>query len=236
MNNSEKTTARTNLTRIAGSLYLLIILFGMSSELFVRSSLIVAGDAAATAGNILAAPGLFRLGFLFDVAMLLCDVAIAVVFYLLLRGVGQGLAMTAAALRLIQAALIGAGLLCYYAALLMLQSDGYGASLSGDASQSVAMLLLQMHAHGYDLGLFFFGLSCILLGVLVVRAPRYPGMIGYGLMAAGAVYGVGSFTRFVFPQSVSLVQPLYLVPLVVELAFALWLLLKGPLVDPEYAS
>lgn len=57
--------------RTAGGLYLIIIVCGIFGEAFVRSSLVVPGDASATAGNILASPSLFRLGFVADSVMLL---------------------------------------------------------------------------------------------------------------------------------------------------------------------
>ncbi len=214
--------------RLAGLLYLAIILFGIGSELGVRTQLIVPDDAAATASRILASPGLFRLGLGFDVIMLLCDVLIAVVLYRLLRPLGAGLALAAMALRLVQATTIAFGLIGYYGALLLLQSGGYGIELAGGTMQAAAMLLLEMHAHAYDLGLVFFGLACVLLGLLLLRGVAYPSAIGYGLMAAGAVYWIGSFTRFLAPEAQAMVQPLYLVPLLVELGFALWLLLRAP--------
>ena len=52
--------------KIAGFLYLLIIVFGISSEVFIRSRLVVSGNAADTAANILASKGLFRFGFIAD--------------------------------------------------------------------------------------------------------------------------------------------------------------------------
>lgn len=71
--------------RTAGVLYLIIIVFGIFSEVFIRFSLIVEGDASATAMNILASEGLFRFGFVADSIMLLSDVAIAILFYVLLN-------------------------------------------------------------------------------------------------------------------------------------------------------
>ena len=62
--------------RIAGLLYLIIIVFGIFSEVFIRSRLIEPGDATATVSNILASTSLFRFGFVADSIMLLSDVAI----------------------------------------------------------------------------------------------------------------------------------------------------------------
>jgi hypothetical protein len=213
--------------RVAGFLYLIIIIFGISSEVFIRSILVVKGDATTTAGNILASEGLFRFGFVLDSIMLLSDVAIAVLFYVLLKPVSKTLALIAAAFRLTQAAILGFNLLNYYAALLLLKGVGYATVFNSDQLNAMAMLFLDMHSHGYDLGLLFFGLSSIILGYLVVKSDYFPEVLGYGLIAAAVVYLTGSFTRFLFPDYVSFIEPIYIVPLIAELSFCLWLLLKG---------
>ncbi len=114
--------------RAAGALYLVIIVFGIWSEVFVRGSLIVTGDATETATNVLAAEGLFRASFAADTLMALSDVALAVLLYHLLRPVNATLALTAAALRLVQTAVIAASLLHQYSALLILNGAGNAAT------------------------------------------------------------------------------------------------------------
>ena len=213
--------------RFAGLLYLIIIACGIFSEVFVRSSLIVAGDATATATNILASKTLFRIGFAADSIMLWSDVAIAVLFYVLLKPVSKTLALTAAAFRLTQAAILGLNLLNYYAALLVLGGGGYATAFQTDQLYALVMLFLDMHSHGYDLGLLFFGLSNLILGYLVIKSDYFPGVLGYGLIAAALVYLTGSLTLFLFPDYISLIKPIYIVPLIAELSFCLWLLAKG---------
>ena len=171
--------------------------------------------------------GLYRSGFLADSIMLLSDVAIAVLFYMLLRPVSRMLALMAAAFRLTQAAVLGFNLLNYYAALLLLGGAEYAVAFQDGQRHALAMLFLDLHSHGYDLGLLFFGLSSLVLGYLVVRSKYLPGLLGYGLMAAAVVYLAGSLTRFLWPDYASLIAPAYILPLVAESAFCLWLLSKG---------
>lgn len=228
-------TAETPLlvqARLAGLLYLIIIAFGIFSEVFVRSGLVVAGDASATATNVLASESLYRIGFASDSIMLLSDVAIAVLFYVLLAPVNKTLALVAAAFRLAQAAILGLNLLNYYAPLLLLTNTGYSAAFETDQLHALVMLFLDMHSHGYDLGLLFFGVSNIILGYLVVKSDYFPGILGYGLMAGAVAYLVGSFVRFLSPEYLTLVEPVYVVPLVAELSFCLWLLLRGVRIQP----
>jgi len=213
--------------RTAGFLYLIIIVFGIFSEVFIRGSLIVEGDATATAANILAAEGLFRFGFAADLIMLLSDVAIAILFYVLLKQVSKTLALMAAAFRLTQAAILGFDVLNYYASFLLVNGVGYEKSFNPDQLNTMALFFLDLHSHGYDLGLIFFGLSSLVLGYLIIKSSYFPSILGYGIIAAGAVYLAGSFTLFLFPDYIYYIEPVYIIPLVAETSFCLWLIFKG---------
>jgi len=213
--------------RVAGVMYLVIIVFGIASEVLIRGSLIVAGDAAATAENIMVSPGLFRAGFAADAIMLLSDVALAVLLFQLLKPVSEMLSLMAAAFRLTQAAVLGFNLMNFYAPMLIL-----GGSVSPDAFDpgqihGLASFFLTLHGYGYDLGLLFFGVSNLILGYLVVKSEYFPGVLGWGLFAAGVVYLAGSFARFLAPGYISYIEPAYIVPVIAEVSFCLWLLIKG---------
>lgn len=212
--------------RAAGAFYLVIIVCGIWSEVAVRGSLVVAGDAAATAANIAASEGLFRLSFAADTVMAISDVALAVLLLVLLAPVDRMLSVMAAVFRLIQAATIAASLV-FYAAAPLIVSNGASWGLGTEQSSALALIAIDLHAHGYDLGLIFFGVSCLVLGYLISRSGYLPGALGYLAMAAGVVYLIGSFTRFLLPEQLATVQPIYIVALVSELALCLWLLIRG---------
>lgn len=213
--------------RVAGVLYLIIIVFGIFSEVFVRSSLIVPGDATATAGKIMASEGFFRVGFFADSIMFLSDVALAVLLYVLLKPVSKTLSLVATFFRLAQTAVLALNLLNYYAALLLLNGSGYAEAFEADQLNALSYLFLDLHGHGYDLGLLLFGLHCLLLGYLIVKSHYIPKALGVLMVAAGVTYLIGSYTRFLFPDWVTLVSPIYIIALVSEVSFCLWLLVKG---------
>ena len=128
---------------------------------------------------------------------------------------------------MIQAAVVGASLLHYYAALLVLSNAGDAVAFEAGQINALAMFFLEIHRHGYDLGLIFFGVSSLILGYLVIRSGHFPSILGYGLVAAASVYLSGSFTLFFAPQYMAFIEPVYIVPLIAELSFCLWLLVKG---------
>lgn len=213
--------------RAAGLLYLLIIVFGINGEVMVRSPLIQWADAAATSNNILSHSTLLRAGFAADLIMLLCDTALAGLLYWLLKPVNAPLALAAMLFRLLQTAVLAGNLLNFYTALLLLETPVFSTLLDTQQLQAQALLLLQMHSHGYDLGLFFFAVANIFLGLLLLRSRYLPQVFGYGLLAAALVYFTGSTLRFLYPQAAQAFAAAYVIPLLAELGFALWLTFKG---------
>jgi hypothetical protein len=213
--------------RIAGALYLIIIVFGIFGELFVRASVIMPGDAAATASNITTASGLFRLGFVADSIMFLSDVALAVLLYVLLKPVSKVVALVAMCFRLAQTAVLALNLLHYHAAILLLTSPSYSAAFGSAQLNALAAFFLDLHAHGYDVGLLLFGVHCLLLGYLVFRSRYLPKVLGVLLVGAAFAYLIGSYTRFLFPGYVVAVAPIYIVAIISEVSLCLWLLIKG---------
>ncbi len=91
--------------RIGGVLYLIIIVLGLFAEAGVRDKLVVSNDATATARNIIASPLLWRSGIAGELFMLTCAVALALIFYVLLRPVSKHLALLAASFNLVSIAI-----------------------------------------------------------------------------------------------------------------------------------
>src|SRR5947207_3198903 len=82
--------------RITGVFYLLTLLTGVFAQGFVSERLIVFGDAAATATNILTHKSLFQLGFTVYLIEMACQIAITALFYDLLRPVSKSVSLLAA--------------------------------------------------------------------------------------------------------------------------------------------
>jgi hypothetical protein len=213
-------------------LYAVIIVFGIFAEVVVRSRLIVDDDAEATAANILDSEWLFRLGFAADLVVFLCDVALAIVLYFLFRPVSRTLSLLAAAFRLTQTAVIGLNLLSMFGALLVLRDAEYLGAFTEEESEALALLLLDLHAYGYTLGLTFFALSTLVISYLVLRSGCMPRALGVLLGLAGIGYLGDSIAFFLIPGYDGSVSPILLAPaLVGEVWFALWLLLRGRRLD-----
>ena len=123
--------------------------------------------------------------------------------------------------RLIQTVLIAASLMALLTAWLVLtRAEGLA-----DAP-TLALVFLDLHAHGYDLGLVFFGVNSLIMGTLVWRSGVFAKPLGSGLAIAGLVYLTGSSLRFLVPEWSAAFAPAYGLTILAEAAFCLRLLLQ----------
>jgi hypothetical protein len=212
--------------RIGGWMYLAIIALGLFGEAWVRGSLVIGGDAAATAASIQGAESLWRLGVAGDLLMQVLDVPLIVILYLLLRPVSPGLALLSVVFNVVQTAVLAANKLTLLAPILLLNSSA--TALPAEVAQGLAYVAIKAHGYGFGIGLVFFGFACLVRGYLIVNCAYLPRMLGYLLLAAGVCYLVNSFALLLSPGLASALFPLILLPAFVgELALALWLTFKG---------
>ena len=217
------------IARITGLLYILIFITAGFSEGFVRESMLVPGDAAATAANIAAAEGLFRLGIVTDLIAFSADAIVAVLLYVLLRPVSRTLAGMAAALRLIaHPAIASINMLNQYIALHLLSGAEYLAVFEPEQLHALVLLFMTAHSYGYLIAGIFFGLHLLVLGYLLYRSELFPAVLG-GLIALAAIgYLTESFTFFLVPAYEPIASTVVLVTAVIgEMVLALYLVVKG---------
>ncbi|WP_252729610.1 DUF4386 domain-containing protein [Pacificibacter marinus] len=145
----------------------------------------------------------------------------AVLLYLIFSPMARGLALSAMVFRLIQTVVIVASLMSLLTGWLLLTR----ADVLADAP-ALALVFFDLHAHGYDLGLVFFGINSLIMGLLVWRSGLFARMFGAGLAMAGLVYLCGSGLRFFAPELASAFAPAYALTILTETAFCLRLLLQ----------
>lgn len=192
--------------RTAGILYLIIIVCGVSAGVLRESIGVPGAETAAT----------FRLTILLDAAMAIADVGLGVLMYYLLRPVSSPLSLMALAFRLCQAAILGINLVN-----LAMAAEASSGSIAN------AQNSLDAHAIGYDIALFFFAINCLLTGILVIRAEYMPSLIGCLIGLSGLVYFAGSSIRVIAPCFSDSFAPAYGFVLLAELAFCLYLIIRG---------
>lgn len=214
--------------RIAGILYLAIILLGLFGEVFVRGTLVVSGDATATVNAISASPFLWRAGIAGDLLMHVLDVPVIVIFYLLLRPVSKSLAQFATLINLVQTAVLVMNKLNLLVPLWLLGSGSYLQAFPTAQLHALSYLAITAHGYGFGIGLIFFGVSCLVRAWLIFHSGYFPKVLGVLIGVAGLCYLINSFALLLSPSLASLLFPGILIPAFVgEFSLALWLIVKG---------
>ncbi len=211
--------------RVAGFLYLLVILLGGFAELAVRQGLVTDGDPAATAHAIVAHASLFRLGFAAEMATNVIAVPLTLIFYRLLAPAGRFWVLLAVMLDLTQNTINAVNAWTQFAPLTLLSGSPEVAAIPHAELAALARLALTWHDVGFDIGLTFFGLALLIYGAVMFRSGFFPRFLGGLYALAGAAYLANSYAFFFAP---GLLSPALLLPcLVGEGALALWLLIVG---------
>jgi hypothetical protein len=208
------------LARLAGALYLVVGVCGGFSQLVVRASVRVPGDPIATADNIRASAGLFRLGFVTDLVDITAFVLLGFALYVLLAPVNRPIAATFVVFVAIASAIMGANLINHVAALLVATNPTYSADL--------ALLFLDLHTQGYLIAQIFFGLWLLPLGYLVYRSGWFPRALGVVLIVGGCAYLADLVAVYTSPSfESSLTVYLGTIAGLSEISFLVWLLVMG---------
>lgn len=212
--------------RIAGVLYLLVVVFG-AFAVGVRSSLIIPEDAAATARNILASDSLFRISFMSDLIMMTCYLLLAYTLYLLLKPANNNLSLLFVLLTLASVAIMSLNMLNHFAALLILSGTSYLKVFSVDQIQALAMLFLDLHKYGYFIAQIFFGLWLLPLGYIGLRSGYFPRILSIMVILACFGHLIQYFQIFLLPDYEAISYPGLAIATIAELSLCLWLLIKG---------
>jgi uncharacterized protein DUF4386 len=217
-----------HLARIAGGLYVIIIVAGFFAIGWVSATIIVPGDAAATAHNILAHELLYRLGLMAHIIILPCNIVLALIFYDLFKVVSRRLALLVVFFTLVGTAVEGANLLDQFAPLRLLGGGHYLSVFTTEQLQALAYMPLASQTIGYDIQQVIYAGYLIVAGYLIFRSTFLPRAVGVLLAIGGLCYLIYSFAGFLAPEFAAGLVPYIQVPSgVAELSLCLWLLVMG---------
>ena len=224
MNNKLK-----NKARLTGILYLLVILLAGFSQGYVRGTIFIPDDPQVTLTNIISSEVLFRLGLISDLLAFMIDAVISILLYQLLKSVNKTIAAIASVFRLLAHPAIGSlNLLNHYMALETASRSGIMSSLGIEQQEAWTMLFMNAHNAGYLLAGAFFGIHCLLLGILLYRSVLFPKVFGILMVLAAGGYMLETFGNFIFPgYQFVLANIVGFSAAIGEISFTLYLLVKG---------
>ena len=207
---------------------LVITLIGAAFVELTTNSLIVPGDAEATARNIMASETLFRAGIFGWVLAILGDIMRAWGLYVFFKPVNRSLALLSAWFMLVHDAIFAASLVNLYFGSVLLSGGELLTVFEPDQLKALGMLVLAGFEYGFHMGLFFFSFHLGTVGYLAYKSGYVPKILGVLMMAAFLSYLIDSFAFLFLPVYPEILNQLLMVPEVIgELAIAVWLAFKG---------
>jgi hypothetical protein len=208
------------MARIAGACYLMNC--ALAPGFYANARCVVPGNAAATATNMLAHEGLYRLGFAGNLVAIAAYVAVTALFYELFRPVNRTVSFLAALFSLVGCALLTVASLFQVAPFVVLGGAQYLSVFAVEQVYALALVLLKLYSQCFGISIVFFGFYCLLIGHLIWKSSFLPRILGAGMALAGL--GWLTFLSPPFAQSLS---PYILLSGIGEAALTLWLLVAG---------
>ena len=226
--NSTKRTAR-----IAGVLYVLLALTGIFSLIYVPTTLVVFGDATATAENIRSSELLFRFGILSGLVSNIIFVFLVLALYRLLKETNRNQAILMVTLVVISVATGFANTINQLGALIALSGADFLSVFEKPELDAIAYLFIRLNSWGIQIIQIFWVLWLFPFGLLVYRSGFIPKILGVLLMIAGFGYLLGSFMFQILPQYVDALSTFIMVLEMGELPIIFWLLIVGAKAQSE---
>jgi hypothetical protein len=225
--NSTRHTAR-----VAGLLYLVAGIPAPLGLIYVPRTLVVPGDATATADHLRASGTLLRLGIASELIAATLFVFVVLALHRLLKGVDANLARAMVILYVISVPISFLNVLNDVAALALVSGASFLSVFEPRQLDALALLFLRLHGQGVQLAQVFWGLWLLPFGMLVIRSGFIPRLLGAWLIVNGVAYVALSATGLLLPRHAGMVSRVAFPALLGELAIILWLLIKGARPQP----
>lgn len=213
--------------RVAGILYLLGSITAPFGLIYVPGTLIVPGDATATANHLRASETLLRFGIASELTVATMFIFVVLALYRLLKGVDENHAMAMVTLLLISVPISFLNVLSEIAALVLAKRAAFLSVFEPRQLDALALLFLRLHGQGLFLAEVFWGLWLFPFGMLVIRSGFIPRVLGVLLIIAGSAYLVGSCTALFLPPYAQPVSRFAMLLEAAELPIVLWLVIWG---------
>ena len=225
-------TSPKSLARVAGVLYLLNAILAGFEFGYVLGKVYIPGDPSASAANVAANVGLVRIGLVADLAQAAIIVIVGMMLFQLLKHVGRNLAGAMVILISIASAIMCLNDIFQFAAVLVATDPSYARAFGAAGSQSLILLMLELHHYGFLIAQVFFGLWLFPMGVLAYKSGMFPKALGLALIVGCLCYLAEVIATFLAPGFAASIKTfLNIPPTIAELWMVGYLLVVGVKTD-----
>lgn len=215
--------------RLAGLFWLLVAITAGFSLGYVRPRMIVTGDAAATANNIMANESLFRVAIASYIFSQIFSLFFGLTVFRLFRGVNKTWTNVALSSMLVSVAVAVINTVNNIAALLVLSKADYLNAFGQEQLNAMTMVFLRLNNAGLGFSELFFGLYLVSFALLIIRSEFIPKIFGILLIIGGLAFAVNTFTKLLLPQfyPATFTQLTMFANAIGGIPIIFWLLIKG---------
>ena len=225
---TESVSSPKRIARIAGIFYLLVGITGGFAEGFVDPKIYVAGNAAATAGNVLANVQLVRMSVVSHLVDAVFFVLTAMTLYILLQHVHKSVARAMLVFVAVAVGIISLNAVFLFEGLQVATNSSYAAAFGTAGAHALVLLLLDIQHYGLLIAQIFFGLWLVPLGYLAYKSGLFPKALGVVLIVGGVCYLVDLLAAFLVPEFGQMIHAFVVIPCAIaEISMVLYLLVKG---------
>jgi hypothetical protein len=220
--------------KVAGGIFLFIVIGWTLHWILVDSKLHVTGNVAATINNIMANELLFRIGIMDELVFSIVGIVLALALYIMLKPINKHFALLALCWKLIDAIVVIVNVLIAFIALQMLNGKAFLTAFKLEQLQDIAGLFFNIRANGATIAMLFLGLGFIVFFYLLFKSKYVPGILaGFGILAYFLIF-VNSLANILVPRNaavLTIVNPISMIfmapSILFELTIGFWLIFKG---------
>lgn len=222
-------TPKNKSARVAGLLYLILIIAGIFNLLYIPSQFVDWESASATFKNITSSELLFRLGIVSGIVAFLAFTILPLALYRLLHEVNKTYASLMVIFALISVPISFVNILEKFSILTLISKPEYLLHVGKPELQTQVMMHLANYRNGIELSQVFWGLWLLPFGYLVYKSGFLPKVLGIFLMAGCFGYLATFFGGFLYPDFyTTLFSDIVGIPASVgEIGICVWLLIMG---------
>src|SRR5258705_8948639 len=229
MKNETTIASQYKAARLAGLLYLIAMATGLFAEFYVRfpATLVVSGDAAKTASNILANERLYRIGIANNIVTFAIDVVLIWALYVLLKPVNRTLALLAVFFRLVETTIACVAIINYYVAMQFVSDADPLKAFDSNQTQALS-ILHDTYALTFIVVAIFLGLGSTIFNYLLFKSGYIPKVLAAWGIFSSLLLLISQFAIIIFPEVEKTIIPLCYAPIAIdEIALGFWLVFKG---------
>ena len=235
--NSTTKDSQQRAARLAGLMYLLTIVT-WAFAFYVRSGLIVDGNASETVNNIVTNARLFRISIVSDLVTFAGVVVLTVALWVLLKPVNRDIALLAAFWRLVESSILCVITLSSFLVLYLSSGAEYLKAIEAGQLQALAMLTIALYGTGWIVGPIFLGLGSAAFSYLLFQSRYVPRALAALGVFSSLLLTTCALVIVVFPGFATIATSGFVPLLIYEITLGLWLLLRGASIQstPAHAA